>query len=279
MWPELFSAFGIQVQSYGVSKALALLVGGFLLGRAFQRIGYDKELAHSLALWATVWGFVGAKAYFLLANLDHLTWHMLGGSGFVWYGGLIGGSAAVLVTTRRNQLSLAKVAGAMAAPLSVAYGIGRIGCFLAGDGTYGKPTDAPWGMAFPNGAVPIDVPVHPAQLYEAAGAFLIAGILWVIGRRVRPAAVFGSYLVLSGFARLLVEYVRINNPIMFGLTEAQVFGLASILGGGILLIRDTRHGRTTPAEANRLNEDPNSPSGGRNHFRTPALTRQRRRLS
>ncbi|MCC2592505.1 prolipoprotein diacylglyceryl transferase [Tessaracoccus sp. OS52] len=254
MWPELFSVFGFQVQSYGVSKALALLVGGFLLGRTFQRIGYDRDLAYSLALWATVWGFVGAKLYFLVANLDHLSWHMLGGSGFVWYGGLIGGSLAVLVLTRRNHLSLAKVVGAMAAPLSVAYGIGRIGCFLAGDGTYGKPTDLPWGMAFPNGAVPINVPVHPAQLYEAAGAFLIAGILWIIARRMQPAAVFGSYLILSGLARLLVEFVRINNPILLGLTEAQVFGAASILGGAILLVRYALHGQATTPEADRTSE-------------------------
>ncbi|NHB84961.1 prolipoprotein diacylglyceryl transferase [Tessaracoccus sp. HDW20] len=137
--------FGVGVQSYGLSKALALLAGAYLLGRSFQRIGYDKELAHSIALWATIWGFVAAKVYFLIANFQHLSWHMLGGSGFVWYGGLIGGTLAVVVMTRRHALSLPKVAGAMAAPLSVAYGIGRIGCFLAGDGTYGKPTDLPWG--------------------------------------------------------------------------------------------------------------------------------------
>ena len=144
MWPEVFSIFGVGIQSYGLSKALALLVGAFLLGRAFTRIGYDKELAHSIALWATVWGFVGAKVYYLIANWDNFSWHLFGGSGFVWYGGLIAGAIAVIVMTRRHDLPLGRVAGAMAAPLSVAYGIGRIGCFLAGDGTYGTPTDLPF---------------------------------------------------------------------------------------------------------------------------------------
>lgn len=237
MWPELFSVFGVSVQSYGVSKALALLVGAYLLGRAFARIGYDKDLAHSLAVWAMVWGFVGAKVYFILANLEHLTWHMLGGSGFVWYGGLIGGTVAVIVMTRRHKLSLSRVAGAMAAPLSVAYGIGRIGCFLSGDGTYGKPTDLPWGMAFPNGVIPIDVPVHPVPLYEALGAFVIAWILWSLRRRFEPLAVFGLYLVLSGTARFLMEIVRINERVLFGLTEAQLFGILSIIGGVLLVGR------------------------------------------
>jgi phosphatidylglycerol---prolipoprotein diacylglyceryl transferase len=247
--PVLFSFLGIQVQSYRVSKALAALVGAYLLGRAFQGIGYDKERAHSIVLWATVWGFVGAKIYYLLTNWEHLSWHMLGGSGFVWYGGLVGGTLAVVVMVRRHHLSLGTVAGAMAMPLSVAYGIGRIGCFLAGDGTYGKPTSLPWGMAFPNGAVPVYVPVHPTSLYEAAGAFAIAGILWALGCRWRPVPVFGLYLVLSGLARLLVEFVRINDPVLLGLTEPQLFGIASMVVGTVLVLRRPQLAQTSGAAA------------------------------
>ena len=243
VFPVLFSFLGIQIQSYGVSKALAVLVGAYLLGRAFQRIGYDKERGHSLVLW----GFIGAKIYYLLTNWQHFEWHMLGGSGFTWYGGLIGGTLAVVVITRHHKLSLGTVEGAMAMPLSVAYGIGRIGCFLAGDGTYGKPTNLPWGMAFPNGVVPIDVPVHPTPLYEAAAAFAIAGILWALGRRWRPVPVFGSYLVLSGLSRLLVEFLRVNDPVLLGLTEAQLFGIASMILGSVLILRDSQRAQPTPA--------------------------------
>lgn len=248
MWPVLFSIFGVQIQSYGVSKALAALVGGYLLGRAFQRIGYDKEQAHSLVFWAVLWGFVGAKIYFLAEHWQHFTWHHLGGSGFTWYGGLIGGTLAVLVYTRRHQLPLGTVAGAMAMPLSIAYGIGRIGCFLAGDGTYGQPTDLPWGMAYPHGVVPVYVPVHPTELYEAAGAFAIAAILWALGRRWPQVAVFGSYLALSGLARLLVEFLRINDPVLLGLTQPQLFGILSIILGAILITRDRLRARPTPTD-------------------------------
>jgi len=111
---------------------------------------------------------------------------------------------------RRHQLPLGIVAGAAAIPLTLAYGIGRLGCLLSGDGTYGRPTSLPWGMAFPNGVVPTSVPVHPTPLYEALAAVAIATLLWALGQRWTPPAVFGAYLVLSGISRFLVEYLRIN---------------------------------------------------------------------
>lgn len=247
MWPVLLDVFGVQIQSYGASKAVAAIVGALILGRRFRRLGYDEEIAYSLVMWATVWGFVAAKVYFL-DNWGHFDLHTLGGSGFVWYGGLVGGTLAVVVISRRHQLPLAAVAGSMAMPLSVAYGIGRLGCFLAGDGTYWKPTDLPWGMAFPNGAVPVNVLVHPAQLYEAAAAFLIAAALWVLQDRLSPAGVFGSYLALSGIARVLVEFVRVNNPVLLGLTEAQFLGFASVSIGAVLIVRYRKDGPVGVAE-------------------------------
>src|SRR5882724_6403242 len=86
------------------------------------------------------------------------TWHEFGGMGFTWYGGVITGTAAVLIIIRRRGLPLGLVSGLLAVPLSLAYGIGRLGCLLAGDGTYGRPTDLPWGIAFPHGTVPTLVP-------------------------------------------------------------------------------------------------------------------------
>lgn len=237
MWPVLFSILGVQIQSYGVSKALAAVIGGYLLGRAFRRVGFDEEKAHSLVLWAVLSGFVGAKIYFLAEHWQNLSWHHLGSSGFTWYGGLLGGALAVVAFARRHRLPLGTVAGAMAMPLSVAYGIGRIGCFLAGDGTYGQPTDLPWGVAYPRGVVPTDFPVHPTELYEAAGAFAIAAILWALRTRWNAPAVFGAYLGLSGLARLLVEFLRINDAVLLGLTQAQLFGVASMVLGLLLMIR------------------------------------------
>ena len=151
--------------------------------------------------------------------------------GFTWYGGLIGGTAAVIVVARRHKLPLPTVAGTMAAPLSVAYAIGRLGCLVSGDGTYGKPTDLPWGMTFPEGVVATDVPVHPTPLYEAIGALIIAVVLWRLGRRTDPLRVVAAYLVLSGGARLLVEMLRTNEVTILGLTQPQIWSLVSLVIG------------------------------------------------
>lgn len=255
MRPVLFSIFGIDVQSYGASKALAALVAAFLLARAFDRLGLTRDSAYSLVLWATVWGFVGAKIYYLIEHAPDLMLHDFGGMGFTWYGGLIGGVTSAVVVVRRHHLPLGAVAGATAIPLTIAYAIGRLGCLLAGDGTYGKATSLPWGMTFTKGVVATTVPVHPTPLYEALAALVIAAILWLIARTWNPSAVFGAYLVLSGISRFLVELLRINSPIVLGLTQPQLWALASvIIGAGLVL-------RNRPGSASRPTSGEGPPVG------------------
>lgn len=254
MRPVLLSVFGIDVQTYGVSKALAAWVAALLLGRAFERRGIgSRQQAYSLVMWSTVWGFAGAKVYYLLEQAPSLTMHDFGGMGFTWYGGLIGGAAAATLMVRRWGLPFGPAAGAMAAPLSVGYAIGRLGCLLSGDGTYGRPTTLPWGMTFPNGVVATDVGVHPTPLYEAIGALVIAAVLWRLGRVTSGATVFSWYLILSGGARFLVEFLRTNAPVLLGLTQPQLWALTSVLGGAGMLVwsirRDRRPSLSTAAGA------------------------------
>lgn len=237
MQPILFEIFGFPINSYGVSKALAAIAAGYLLGREFRRLGWDPERAWNMVMAATVLGFVGGKLYYLAERAGHLMPHDFGGSGFTWYGGLIAGVLTVTVMARRYKLPLGQFAGIAAAPLSLAYGIGRIGCFLSGDGTYGGPSDLPWAMAFPNGTMPTLVQVHPTALYEAVFAFALAGLLWWVRTRMAPLAVFGLYAVLSGMARFLVEELRINKEVLLGLTQPQLWSLLLVAVGFGLLLR------------------------------------------
>jgi len=168
--------------------------------------------------------------YFFAEHPGEIGLHQLT-SGFTWYGGFLAGTAAAVVIIRRHRLPLSAVAGMAAVPLAVAYGIGRLGCLLAGDGTYGKPSRLPWAMVFPNGVVPIDVAVQPTPLYEALVAFALAGLLWWLGRRARPVVVFAAYLVGSGAARFAVEWLRVNRPVLAGLTAPQLWSVAAVAVG------------------------------------------------
>lgn len=255
MQPVLFSVLGIDIQAYGVSKALAALVAAYLLGRAFTRRGLPSDSAHTLVLWATIWGFAAAKVYYLAEQLPDITVHDLGGMGFTWFGGLIGGVAAALVIIRRHGLPVGVVAGLAAVPLTVAYGIGRLGCLLSGDGTYGRPSTLPWSMTFPNGVVATDVPVHPTPLYEALAAAVIAVLLWRASRTMRLPAVFGAYLVLSGVSRFLVELLRINEPVVAGLTQPQLWSVVSVLAGVTIAVR-SRNSRATDATTTSHQDQP-----------------------
>jgi phosphatidylglycerol:prolipoprotein diacylglycerol transferase len=137
--------------------------------------------------------------------------------------------------------------------------MGRIGCFLSGDGCYGiaiKPvhllsfTFQPWGMSFPNGEVPIFVRVYPTPLYELTANLLIGGWLWLRGAKHRPAgAILGEYLLLSGTARFLVEFIRRNPKVMWGLSNAQLASAGSVIAGVILLAWLAMRPANSPDEA------------------------------
>lgn len=274
MRPVLFEIFGLPINSYGVSKALAAIAAAYLLAREFRRLGWDPDRAWNIVLAATVVGFAGGKLYYLAENLGDLTPHRFGSAGFTWYGGMIAGTATVWVMARRYNLPRGPLAGIVAAPLSLAYGIGRIGCFLAGDGTYGRPSDLPWAMAFPNGTMPTFVPVHPTALYESVFAFVLAGLLWAVRRRMAPMAVFGLYAVLSGAARFLVEEIRINEPVLLGMTQPQLWSLLVAAAGVALLIWARRWVSSDPVGSGRGDTEfavvPGTGSSGRDRGPAPA---------
>jgi phosphatidylglycerol---prolipoprotein diacylglyceryl transferase len=123
----------------------------------------------------------------------------------------------------------------------VGYAIGRIGCLLSGDGDYGMPTSLPWGMSFPNGVVPTTQRVHPTPLYEFFIWLAIAAILWRMGAKfvrepMTKGEIFSLYLILTGIARFLIEFIRINPRSFFGMSNAQTASLVSIALGAVLLV-------------------------------------------
>jgi phosphatidylglycerol:prolipoprotein diacylglycerol transferase len=212
-------------------------------------------------------GIVGAKLYHVLESpadfFAHPVDQLISAYGFAWFGGLLAGCAAFVLVGRRQKIPLLTLLDAGSPAAALGYGIGRIGCFLSGDGDYGIPTSLPWGMSFPNGLVPTTQRVHPTPIYELIVACAIAWLLWEVGarqvvtlqrnsatqvarsadgwRRPPDGVVFAAYLVLTGLARFLVEFIRINPRSFLGMSNAQAAGLACIIAGAILKLWLAKH--------------------------------------
>jgi phosphatidylglycerol:prolipoprotein diacylglycerol transferase len=229
----------LSVKTFGLMLCLAAAAGAFIMDRAFRRAHITAD-AVSIVAVAVVAGIVGAKLWHVLdtpQEFQSMGWSVLWDSGgYAWFGGLLFGISALVFQGWRAKIGGLRILDLSASAAAVGYGIGRIGCFLSGDGCYGIPTNLPWGMSFPNGIDPVFVRVHPTPLYELAAGLVIGWWLWVRGNKPRPTgALLGEYLLLSGVARFLVEFVRRNPKVLWGLSNAQLASLGSVVAGIVLI--------------------------------------------
>jgi phosphatidylglycerol:prolipoprotein diacylglycerol transferase len=231
MYPELFSVFGFSISSFGVMMATAFLVGSWITGKRMKEEGLDPDLATTLLLYVMIGGILGSKLYFAidvaLREGRPFTQLLFARDGITWYGGLIMATAVGAFGCRRLGVPVKLFADCTAVAGAIGQAIGRVGCFLVGD-DYGKPTDVPWGVTFPNGIQPVYDPVHPTQLYEIGWLLLVAAFLW--RRRHKSPFLFGEYVALNGLGRIVIENWRVNDP-LFGFTEPQWIGAGLIVLG------------------------------------------------
>jgi phosphatidylglycerol---prolipoprotein diacylglyceryl transferase len=240
----------ILIPTFGLMVAVAMLVAYHVLRADLARRGLapkDSSVAEMLVAIPCLAGIVGAKLYHVLETPRELfadpAGQLLSRYGLAWFGGLIAGFAAFVWIARRNKIPLLDAFDAGSAAAALGYGVGRIGCLVSGDGDYGIPTSLPWGMSFPHGLVPTTERVHPTPIYEFVVACAIAWLLWRMGarqmtaargnaaRRLASGGVFAAYLVLTGMARFLVEFIRINPRSFLGMTNAQTASAISIVAG------------------------------------------------
>jgi phosphatidylglycerol:prolipoprotein diacylglycerol transferase len=246
VYPEI-DIGGLTFQAFGLCFALAFLAAGALVGRRFLELGKPVDWAYEVGFSALIGGIVGSRAYYIVDNYDQVKDDLLGnifsGSGLVWYGGAIGGAVAVVIWAwYRGFLGLALLD--LTAPgLALGYAIGRVGCQLSGDGDYGQAWDGPWAMAYPDGTVPTTETVHPTPVYETLAMGLGAYLLWQLRDRFRAGILFAFYLLYAGAERLLVEFIRRNDEVALGLTQAQLESIAMIAAGVVwIAVVRQRHG-------------------------------------
>ena len=241
MYPILFQIGPLTIYSFGTLMAVAALSAGWLVSLELKRHRFDPELASTMIFAAAIGGLLGARLLFLFEEWEAFLrspWDFIfSGAGFTWYGGMAGGALAVTWVIRRHGIPWLQAADISAPALAIAYGIGRIGCHVAGDGDWGSVTDVPWAVAYRRAIIgwvhpytglpyPPGVKVHPTPIYEFIQSVIILAILWPLRKKGFPSGtIFWLYLILSGAARFVVEFWRVNPAVGLGITEAQWFSV------------------------------------------------------
>jgi phosphatidylglycerol:prolipoprotein diacylglycerol transferase len=264
MYPILFEIGGFPVYTYGVLLAAAYLLGlQFALVRARAR-GLDANRVMDLGIWIIISALIGAKLLLLVVEFEAFKQNprellTLLRSGGVFYGGLIAAVAVAMWYMRRHRLPVWGVSDAFAPGIALGHVIGRLGCFFAGC-CFGRQTDVPWAVTFTseyaaqNPGTPLNVPIHPTQLYEAGAELIILGILLLLERKGRSFAgrTFWGYMLLYGVTRFIIEFYRGDARGMIGdLSTSQFVSMILVPLSVVMLIVLSRRQAPDPKVAAR----------------------------
>jgi phosphatidylglycerol:prolipoprotein diacylglycerol transferase len=247
--------------------------------KVVQENVWPHQMVMNITFTAAISGIIGAKLFHNLENWDELMANpieaLLSFSGLTMYGGLIFGTIAVVYMTRRYGIPPLHIADATAPGIMLAYGTGRLGCQLSGDGDWGIVNLAPkpewmsflpdwfWSYSYPHNVISSGVPmegcfgrhcmilpqpVFPTPLYEAIICITLFFVLWSLRKKMKlPGTVFSLYLLLNGIERFSIEQIRVNNKFMFlgmNLTQAEIIASCLILLGttGLIIFSKKRNG-------------------------------------
>lgn len=273
-------AFILSTQGSWGAGILVGLIMTFLKWREKDKVKLKTPTTKVYSVWphdrvgdvvlqAALWGFLGAKIFHNLENLDDFAKDPFGSlisfSGLTFYGGLIMATIAIIIYIKKYKIRVIHFADAMAPTMLFAYAAGRIGCHISGDGDWGivntnpKPftwlPDWMWAYTYPHNVVnegvnmqgcvgnycnQLRLPVYPTTFYEVVGMFILFSIMWAFRKKItQPGILTGMYLIFAGGERFFIEKIRVNNKIHslpFEPTQAELISVILILTGIVFLV-------------------------------------------
>jgi phosphatidylglycerol:prolipoprotein diacylglycerol transferase len=221
MHPILVHAGAFTIYTYGVLVATGVLLALWYARMQAPRAGLDPDSVWNLGIYMVLSAIVVAKIWFVLSDVRYYRQHpseIFGWatlqSGGTFYGGVVGAIGFALIYLWVRKIPMLPLFDTYAFALPLGHAIGRMGCFMAGC-CYGKPTTLPWSVTFTHEAAerlvgtPLDIPLHPTQLYEATVEFLnFLFLIWLGRRQTFRGQILGTYLVLYGAERGTIEFFR-----------------------------------------------------------------------
>ena len=215
MHPILFKIGPITIYTYGVLIATAFFLGLALAVRQARMEGEDLQKIMDLGFYILLSAVVGSRLLYIAVEFreylsNPLRIFKVWEGGLVFYGGFIIAMAVVIIYIKKNEMSLWKVGDILAPSVAIGQGVGRLGCFFAGC-CYGRETDVPWAVIFknPNTLAPMDVHLHPTQLYDSANGFIIFAALLILRKFKKfDGQLFWTYTLLYAVGRFIVEIFR-----------------------------------------------------------------------
>ena len=254
MHPDLFHIGRFVLPTYGIFAAAGLILGLFICVHYAKREGLSEDQCWTMGVISIFAGIVGAKLLYVWFSWGETTDHVkqifslnMLQSGGVWYGGFIGAVTAGTIYTIAQRWPVLRTADAYAPGIAFGHSLGRLGCLAAGC-CFGRETSVPWGIVFTNpraealSGTPLNVRLHPTQIYEWAAEFAIfLFLVWFWKRRKAPGQVAGAYMFLFGIARFVIEFWR-GDPdrgSVFGnaISGTQLISIVLVILGGIFWLR------------------------------------------
>src|ERR1035437_2147322 len=261
MYPEIFGLSFLH--TYGVLVAVAFLSALWLAARLSRQAGLNADAVTNLGIYCALAAIGGAKLMMFLIDIPYYTQHpgeifSLGTlqAGGVFYGGLIAALAVAVWYMRKTRLPGWKTADVFAPAIALGHGVGRIGCFSAGC-CWGVECHRPWAVTFTSPVahdlvgVPLHLPIHPTQLYEAFAEFAIFAFLYWRSRKPHgDGGIIGAYLMLYSTARFTVEFFRVHGQ---GKGVGRPFDSSPLVPAGLVLAGGAClwGPRANPAQARR----------------------------
>jgi phosphatidylglycerol:prolipoprotein diacylglycerol transferase len=258
----LWEQYNLELTGFGIAMLLAFLIAQTVCQSELTRRGQTvaAQAMPDVTIGAVLGGLLGAKIYYTILTGESF-FHR---SGFVFWGGLIGGILVTFAVIKRKKIPFTRISDVAGIGIAAAYAVGRTGCWAVGD-DYGRPWDSRFAVSFPEGAPPSTVgnlisqfgvkglegrpltdvvSVYPTQIFEVAMGLVMFAVLWRLrDHKHAEGWLFGVYCVLAGTERFIVEFFRAKDDRFFGpFSLAQVIAVVFVLAG-FAWMRSRRDGR------------------------------------